>query len=83
MANTGQQKTNNADSAEDQSFINPFSIASRKDSDQNSTGQVTAEGFYKNPGSVTEKPSSTSVSRDETNNTMLSNGMISEMKAVV
>ena len=34
---------------EEQSFINPFSIASRKDSEHNSEGEVTAEGFYKGP----------------------------------
>mmetsp|Transcript_46917 Transcript_46917/g.62089 ORF Transcript_46917/g.62089 Transcript_46917/m.62089 type:complete len:83 (+) Transcript_46917:338-586(+) len=35
--------------AEDQAFINPFSIAARKDSDPNTEGEVTAEGFFKAP----------------------------------
>ena len=39
----------NTATAEEQSFINPFSIASRKDSEHNSEGEVTAEGFYKGP----------------------------------
>lgn len=34
---------------EEQSYINPFNIACRKDSDVNTEGEVTAEGFYKNP----------------------------------
>ena len=34
---------------EEQSFINPFSIASSKNSDHDSNHEVTAEGFYKNP----------------------------------
>ena len=34
---------------EEQSFINPFSIASRKDSEQDVDFEATAEGFYKNP----------------------------------
>ena len=38
-----------ADCTDDQSYINPFSIACRKDSDQNTEGEVTAEGFYKIP----------------------------------
>ena len=33
-------------------FINPFSIAARKDSDQNTEGEVTAEGFYKAPDAI-------------------------------
>jgi len=38
-------------SPEEQAFINPFSIASRRkedDSDENSDGKETAQGFYKN-----------------------------------
>ena len=35
--------------ADEQSFINPFSIACRKDSDLNTEGELTAEGFYKIP----------------------------------
>jgi len=40
---------NLADGADEQSYINPFSIACRKDSEQNTEGEVTAEGFYKLP----------------------------------
>lgn len=39
--------TNFVDSgADDQSFINPFSVACRKDSDHHTEGELTAEGFY-------------------------------------
>ena len=34
---------------EQQQFINPFSIASRHDSDNDSENEVTAEGFFKKP----------------------------------
>ena len=49
-----------------QSFINPFSIACRKDSEENSQGEVTAEGFFKNPE---ESPTRR---REETSATVLS-----------
>jgi len=32
-------------------FINPFSIAARKDS-ENTEGELTAEGFYKAPDAI-------------------------------
>ena len=44
-------KVKNTDklTAVEQAFINPFSIASRKeDSDGNSSGKETAQGFYTN-----------------------------------
>lgn len=45
------------------SLINPFSIAARRDSDANSEGEVTAEGFFK---------CKESDRREEVNFTMLS-----------
>ena len=62
---------------EERSFINPFSIASCKDSDKNSQGEVTAEGFFKNPEDTVKSavaqsaPPGTS-SRDDINGTVLS-----------
>lgn len=41
--------TNLQGDEDNQSFINPFSIANRKDSDENTEGEVTAEGFFKSP----------------------------------
>lgn len=34
---------------DEKSYVNPFSIACRQDSDQGTEGEVTAEGFYKSP----------------------------------
>lgn len=62
--------------AEEQSFINPFSIASRKDSEHNSEGEVTAEGFYKGPMDTLGDQSSklANHTREDQNTSVLSVG---------
>ena len=61
--------------AEEQSFINPFSIASRKDSEHNSEGEVTAEGFYKGPSdTLGDQSSKLGNHREDQNTSVLSVG---------
>lgn len=44
---------------EEQSYINPFSISSSKNSEHDSNHEVTAEGFYKNHEETSTKLSAT------------------------